>query len=99
MPSNRTTKAKRASASAPSALRELKPTSRRAKESPAASIAATDEPTGGRAQRQANEQAKARQEIRRARSPGAVGPIGRTVLLIALLTLAGFIAVWVLLSI
>jgi hypothetical protein len=54
--------------------------------------------TGRSEQRLAIEQAMAQQNIRHSRSPGAVGPIGRALLLIALFTLVGLIAVWVLLA-
>jgi hypothetical protein len=61
-----------------------------------------EEATGRGAQRAAIEQAMAQQNVRQAtrleRSPGAVGPIGRTLLLVALLTLVGLLAVWVLIA-
>jgi hypothetical protein len=40
----------------------------------------------------------ARQNVRMARSPGAMGPLGRSVLLIAALTLAALVGVWALLA-
>lgn len=102
MPSIRSTKAKRASATPPAELRPLRPAPRNgdpeAAEPAAAPSGNTDEATGRPAQRQAIKEAMARQNIRAARSPGAVGPIGRTVLLIAVITLVGLIAVWVLLA-
>jgi hypothetical protein len=54
--------------------------------------------TGRDGQRQAVEQAMARQNVRLTSSPGAIGPIGRTVLLIALFALVALIAVWFLLA-
>jgi hypothetical protein len=57
-----------------------------------------DEAAGRAAQERAIEQAMARQNVRLSRSPGAVGPIGRTVLLIALMTLVGLITVWLFLA-
>jgi hypothetical protein len=48
-------------------------------------------------QRAAIERAMARQDVR-ARSPGAIGPIGRTLLLIVLFALVGLLGVWVLLA-
>jgi hypothetical protein len=50
------------------------------------------------ASRQAVKQALARQNARATQSPGAVGPIGRTVLLVTLFALAALIAVWLLLA-
>jgi hypothetical protein len=94
MPSNRSTKARRASASDPAEMRALEPTPRSAsaQDSSATPIDGNEEPAGLSSRRRAIEQVKSRSS-----SPGAVGPIGRTVLLIALFTLAGLGAVWVLL--
>lgn len=82
MPSSRSTKSKRASATNPIELRPLKPappsSASEPKEAPAAG---PGEPTGSPT-----------------RAPGAVGPIGRSVLLIAALTLVGLVAVWLLLG-
>ena len=103
MPSNRSTRAKRASAATdPAELRAVTRPARSA-ESPAADSVAgrsdgTDEASGRPAQRRAVKEAMARQNIRATRSPGAVGPIGRALLLIALFALVGLIAVWVLLA-
>jgi hypothetical protein len=101
MPSSRTTKAKRASAANTQELRALRQATGsepRAKETSPSSIQGTDEAAGRPAQRRAIEQAMARQNARLGRSPGAIGPIGRTLLLIGLFALVGLIAVWVLLA-
>jgi hypothetical protein len=102
MASNRSTKAKRASAADPRELRALKrdaEDSASARSDPAAAqLDNTEEATGRPAQRAAIEQAMARQNVRLERSPGAIGPVGRTLLLVALLTLVGLLAVWVLIA-
>jgi hypothetical protein len=98
MPSNGSTKAKRASATNPIELRPLKPIPPSdASEAKQAPVTSPSEPAGRPAQGQSVEEAMARQNIQTARSPGAVGPIGRSVLLVAVLTLVGLVAVWVLL--
>jgi hypothetical protein len=94
MAGNRSSNARRASARNPAEVRTRQ--AGHAHES--AAIDTTDEASGLPAQRRAIEEAMARQNVRNARSPGAVGPIGRMVLLIALATLGGLIAVWVLLA-
>ena len=93
MASNRSSKAKRASAWHPAEVRTRQ--ARRAREEEA--IDTTAKATGLPAQRRAIEEAMARQNVRNARSPGAIGPIGRTVLLIGLATLVGLMTVWALL--
>jgi hypothetical protein len=102
MPSKRSTKAKRASAAGPTEIPALRPGARSsevpANELETTPIDRTDDAAGRPAQRQAIKEAMARQNVRAARSPGAIGSIGRTVLLIALFTLVGLIAVWVLLA-
>jgi hypothetical protein len=102
MASNRSTKAKRASAADATELRALR---RDAESSDTATtdptttaVDSTARATGRPAQRAAIEQAMARQDLRLERSPGAIGPIGRTVLMIALFVLIGLLAVWVLLA-
>ena len=102
MPSNRSSKAKRASASGPTELRAAQ-ARRTPDESPvrdpaAAPVATAEDAAGRPAQREAIEQAMARQNVRLASSPGAVGPIGRTLLLIALFALVGLLGAWVLLA-
>jgi hypothetical protein len=87
MPSHRTMNTKRASAAA----RDT------AAAHDGAAVHDSGTTTGRTEQRLAIEQAMAQQNVRQSRSPGAVGPIGRALLLIALLTLVGLIAVWVLL--
>jgi hypothetical protein len=110
MASKRSTKAKRASTSYPAELRARThvphPTGDPNADGPisapssvAPPIDTTAEAAGRPAQRAAIEQAMARQNVRLTRSPGAIGPIGRTVLLIALIALVGLIAVWLLLVI
>ena len=102
MPSHRSTKAKRASATNPAELHPPKTIARgddpRTEPGVVAPITRLDEAAGRPTQRQAVEQAVARQNIEAARSPGAVGPIGRTVLLIALFALVGLVTVWLLLA-
>ena len=102
MASNRSTKAKRASAADPAELRALRRDAESndaaATEPTATPIDGTEQAAGRPAQRAAIEQAMARQDLRLESSPGAVGPIGRTLLIIALLTLVGLLAVWVLVA-
>lgn len=109
MASNRSTKARRASAADPRELRALKRDAEVSESAPsaptepaAAQVDDTDAATGRPAQRAAIEQAMGRQNVRQnarlERSPGAVGPIGRTLLFVALLTLVGLLAVWVLIA-
>jgi hypothetical protein len=102
MASNRSTKAKRASAASPPELRALRrdaeSSDSAATEATATPIDSTQEAAGRPAQRAAIEQAMARQNLRLERSPGAVVPIGRTLLMVALLVLVGLLAVWVLLA-
>lgn len=109
MASNRSTKAKRASAADPRELRALKRDAEVSESAPsapteptAAQIDNTEEATGRPAQRAAIQQAMARQNVRQntrlERSPGAVGPVGRTLLFVALFALVGLLAVWVLLA-
>jgi hypothetical protein len=102
MASNRSTKAKRVSAANPTELRALRRDAENsdaaAAEPTATPIDSTEEAAGRPAQRAAIEQAMARQNLRLGRSPGAVGPIGRIVLMVALFALVGLLAVWVLLA-
>ena len=71
---------------------------------PAAAPFDTDDEAAGRPapgaaieQAMAHERALAQHEVRLARSPGAIGPIGKTVLIIALFALVSVLAVWVML--
>ena len=80
-------------------MRSGKTPSKSPAQEPAAAPLDTDDEAAGRAaQHRAIEQAMARQNVRLSRSPGAIGPIGRTVLLIALMTLVGLITVWLFLA-
>ncbi len=92
-----------------SELREQMPSGRTpgktsARDPAAAPFDADDEAAGRPAPREAieralaHEHALAQRNVRLARSPGAVGPIGRAVLLITLIALVGLLAVWVLLA-
>jgi hypothetical protein len=65
---------------------------------PAGTPLGTDDEAARAAQQAAIEQTMARQNVRMARSPGAMGPLGRSVLLIAALTLAALVGVWALLA-
>ena len=66
---------------------------------PAAAPFDTDDEAAGRtAQQAAIEQAMARHNVRMARSPGGMGPLGRNVLLIVALALAALVGVWAVLS-
>ena len=101
MSSNRSSKARRASAppvGAPGTTEAQPRSDPTASDVVTAQIDSTDEATGRPAQRKAIEQAMARQNVRLTRSPGAIGPIGRTVLLIALFALVGLVAIWVVLA-
>jgi hypothetical protein len=97
MPSSRSSKAKRASATDPELLARTEGRPPPPRDLPREDAGNADA-TGRDEQRQAVEQAMARQNVRLTSSPGAIGPIGRTVLLIALFALVGLIAVWFLLA-
>lgn len=100
MPSSRANKAKRASATDPefrARTEGLRPPPQALPGDPAG--ADDSDAAAGRAeQREAIKQAMARQNVRLTSSPGAIGPIGRTLLLIALFTLVGLLAVWLFLA-
>lgn len=109
MPSKRSTKAKRASAPNTVMLREAMPSGRTpgvtsAREPAAAPLDTDDEAAGRPASSEAieraleREQANAQHNVRLARSPGAIGPIGRAVLWITVFALACVIALWALLA-
>lgn len=95
MASNRSTKAKRASVQQAAELRSAE---LRKQAATLPDDESSGDVTGRTEQRHAVEQAMARQNVRLGRSPGAVGPIGRTVLLIATFTLVGLIVIWLLLA-
>lgn len=109
MPSKRSTRAKRASAPNTVMLREAMqsartPSTTSAREPAAAPLDTDDEAAGRPASREAierameREQASARRDVRLARSPGAVGPVGRAVLWITAFALVSVIALWALLA-
>jgi hypothetical protein len=95
MASNRSRKAKHASVSEPI---ELRARARHAPEEARARHPAAEDAAGLRAQREAIKQAMALQNVRLATSPGAIGPIGRVLLLVALFALIALMAGWVLLA-
>lgn len=90
-------------------LREAMPSRRTpgktsAREPAAAPFDTDDEAAGRPPQQEAidrameREHANARRDVRLARSPGAIGPIGRALLWVLAFTLVSVIAVWALLS-
>ena len=109
MARNRSSKTRHASAPNTVMLREATPSGRTpsttSAREPAAAPFDTDDEAGGRApppeaiaRAMAREQANAAHNVRLARSPGAVGPLGRALLWMAAFALVGVIAVWALLS-
>lgn len=109
MARNRSSKTKRAVAPNTVMLREAMPSRRTPGETsarePAAAPFDTDDEAAGRPappeaieRAIAREQANAARNVRLARSPGAVGPLGRAVLWIAAFALASVVAIWALLA-
>lgn len=109
MARNRSSKTRHASAPNTVMLREAMPSARTpgktSAREPAAAPLDTDDEAAGRppqrdaiARAMAREQANAEHNLRLARSPGAIGPIGRALLWVSAFALVAVVAIFALLS-